>query len=140
MCQLHGTFFEIDIIEVSMTDKNSQQKGKAKTIIRAGFGRDDLSQSTGNEFVGEWPLSHGLRKDWIRARNARSYHKGCQKGELGHGDQDAQASADPHNCHYRKQTDRHLFPVSLLVACRELKSCDNQLNADDDATKSLIND
>lgn len=114
-----------------------QQERETEAIVGTSFRRDDLSQRTRDELVGKRTLGHGLRQDRISASDTRSDNKRSQEGKLGNCDENAQASADPHDCHHREKADRHLLPPGLLVLGRELESSDDQLDTDDDSAHAL---
>lgn len=114
-----------------------QQERETETIVGTSLRRDDLSQRARNKLVSKGTLGYGLRQDRISASNARSDNKRSQEGKLGNCDENAQASADPHDCHHREEADRHLLPPGLLVLGRELESSDDQLHTDDNSAHAL---
>lgn len=159
-CGLGGSghaFLELDVLQAGVADKvrcesktvslcvlrhaamkvDSQQERKAKAIIGASFGGNELSQGARNELIRERSLCHGLRKDGVGAGNARTNNEGGQERHLWYDDVDAHAGEDPHDSHDWKETYRHLFPVVLLVSCWKLESSNDQLHANHNSAHSL---
>ena len=80
---------------------NSQhEERESESVIGTGFGRDDFTEWSGNEFVGKRAFGDGLGQNRIGTSNAGGNNESSEKSDFRNGSEHAECCAKPHYCHY----------------------------------------